>query len=182
HFDSIAPGAHTLIMHHAALDSVGLRSLTARTTVTDGRNEVLLAVPSFATLWRAACGGMAPKDSGFVYGTIRDASGVEPVADASVDVMWTDLVADRRRGIVQKRWHMQSRSDATGGYTICGVPTALRLRIQATTDVSASGEIDLAPRKARAQRQDLLVGPSAPGDSSRRGTVAGFLTDESGQP
>lgn len=181
--DSIAPGVHTLVMRHAALDSVGLREVSSRASVTDGREELFIAIPSFATLWRAACGDTRPpKDSGFVYGTIRDASGVEPIGDAGVEIMWTDLVVDRRRGVVQRRWHMQTRSESNGSYTLCGVPSTLRLRIQALTNTSASGRIDLPPRTARARRQDLLLGPSTKTDSTRRGTVTGILTDDAGQP
>src|SRR2546423_13130028 len=56
HFDSVAPGVYTLVIQHAALDSVGFSGLTTRATITDGRSEVPIAIPSFATFWSAACG------------------------------------------------------------------------------------------------------------------------------
>src|SRR3954463_14387435 len=55
-FDSVAPGPHEIMAQHPILDSIGLSGLTAHAVVSDATGEVRLAVPSFATLWRAACG------------------------------------------------------------------------------------------------------------------------------
>jgi Carboxypeptidase regulatory-like domain len=181
-FDSVVPGVYTFVMHHPALDSLGFQGMSTRATVTDGRNEVRVAIPSFATLWHAACGeSKPPRDSGFVYGTIRDASSLEPVGHAAIDLIWTDLVVEKRHGVFQRRWRIQTQSDAGGGYAICGVPTSLGLRIHATTDASASGLIDLPPRETPARRRDLLVGPATGSDSAHRGTIDGVLTDASGR-
>ena len=73
--DSVLPGERTFAAQHAALDSVGFSGISARVTVTDGRSSILIAAPSFPTLWRTVCGtSRPPKDSGFVYGTVRDAA------------------------------------------------------------------------------------------------------------
>ena len=81
---------------HPILDSIGLSGLSAHATVSEATNEVKLAVPSFATLWRAACGnGTVPKDSGIVYGTIRDAARGTPVANAVVEIMWSESCSTR---------------------------------------------------------------------------------------
>ena len=180
-FDSVAPGVYTVIMHHAVLDSVGFGSMSSRATITDGRNETRIAIPSFATLWRAACGGSPPRDSGFVYGTIREASGLEPVENATVEVTWTDFVIDKKRYIVQRRWRLRTHSEAGGGYTICGVPSTPVLRIRATLDSSTSGLIDLPPRDDLVRRRDFLVGSPTEPEPSRRGTINGVVTDAAGQ-
>ena len=181
-FDSVAPGVYMFVLHHPALDSLGFPGTSARATVTDGRNEVRVAIPSFATLWRAACGeGKPPTDSGFVYGVVRDAWNLEPVGHATIDLIWTDLIVEKRRGVIQRRWSMRTQSETDGGYAICGVPTSLGLRIHATTDASASGLIDLAPGDVRARRRDLMVGPAAEPDSAHRGTIDGMLTDAAGR-
>ena len=177
-FDSVAPGVYMFVLHHPALDSLGFPGTSARATVTDGRNEVRVAIPSFATLWRAACGeGRPPKDSGFVYGTIRDAWNLEPVGHATIDLIWTDLIVERTRGVIQRQWSIKTQSETDGGHAICGVPTSLGLRIHATTDASASGLIDLPPADVRARRRDLMVGPAGEPDSAHRGTIDGMLTD-----
>ena len=178
-FDSVAPGAHRLTAQHPLLDSIGLSGLTA--TVTDGVSEVNLAVPSFATIWRVACGGRAPKDSGIVYGTIRDANGGAPVADAAVQLSWSELMLDRKRHVMQRRWKVETRSNATGGYAVCGVAPDLGLQIHANSETGETGLIDLPAITTRVQRRDLLVGPLAI-DSARSGTIVGQVTDPSGQP
>jgi hypothetical protein len=180
-FDSVSPGEHRLIAQHPLLDSIGLSGLTAHAVVTDGAGEISLAVPSFATLWNAACGGgHVPKDSGIVYGTIRDANGGAPVADAAVQLTWTDLVVGRDRRVIQRRWKVETRSNVTGGYAVCGVAPDLGLQIHATSGKSATDLVDL-PVSTRVQRRDLLIGPMA-GDDSSRGTVTGQVTDPNGQP
>lgn len=182
-FDSVAPGEHRVTAQHPLLDSIGFSGLSTHATVTDGRDEVHLAVPSFATLWAAACGsGHVPKDSGIVYGTIRDAAGGAPIAEAAVELSWSDLRIDRGRHVVQRRWRIETRSNAAGGYAACGVATDLGLQVHARSDSSESGVIDLPPLTTRVQRQDLLLGSVADVDSSRRGTIRGLVTDASGQP
>src|ERR1044071_6870701 len=54
--DSVEPGPVRLTAQHPILDSIGLSGLLARSTITDGREDVHLAVPSFATLWHVARG------------------------------------------------------------------------------------------------------------------------------
>src|SRR3954463_2865805 len=55
-FDSVAPGPHEIMAQHPILDSIGLSGLSAHAVVSGKGSEITLAVPSFATLWRAACG------------------------------------------------------------------------------------------------------------------------------
>ena len=53
-------GTHTFVAQHAALDSIGLTGVSARATIARDVDGVVVAIPSFATLWRAACGGSRP--------------------------------------------------------------------------------------------------------------------------
>jgi len=181
-FDSVSPGAYRFTAQHPVLDSIGLSGLLARSTVTDGRDEVHLAVPSFATLWRVACGaGRPPKDSGIVYGTIRGAGDGLPVANVTVELLWSDLALDNKHHIVQRRWHIQTRSNSAGGYALCGIAPALGLQVHAGSDSAASGAIDMPPLSTRVQRKDLLVGPLA-ADSANSGSITGVVLDAGGLP
>jgi hypothetical protein len=181
-FDSVTPGVHTFAMNHATLDSLGFTGLSTRATIVTGDEEVKLSVPTFEALWSAACGGRAPKDSGLVYGTVRDAEQRGPVADANIDVVWTDLAMDKRRGVFQRRWRSQSKTDSTGSYVVCGVAPKQWLSVQASRASSSSGSIDLPPTEFRVQRRDLLIGPATAADSLRRGAVLGTVTDAAGAP
>jgi hypothetical protein len=183
HFDSVEPGSYTFAIQHAIIDSIGFPGLTARAKVSDGRDEVVVAVPSYETLWRRACGGKPPRDSGFVYGSIRDAETRAVVPHANIYVSWLDLLIDKRkRNVTQRDWQGRTRSDSTGTYTLCGVPMDVVLRVQATHDSAASGVVDLQPRELRVERLDLLIGPVLSTDSTRVGTIVGMISDVSGAP
>jgi hypothetical protein len=182
-FDSVPPGTYTFTMQHAVLDSLGLSGVSTRLKITNGREEVRIAVPSFATFWHNACGpGRTPTDTGFVYGTVRDAASETPVANATIDATWVDLSADKVAGIRQRRYRSQTRSDAHGSFGICGVPAAVDVRVQASTDSASSGVIDLPPRDVRVQRRDLSIAKVSESDSTRRGVIAGMVTDGAGAP
>ncbi len=186
-FDTLAPGTYTFAMQHAVFDSLGLSGATTRAVVTDGKSVVVLAVPSFATLWRAVCGGVPvpATDTGLVYGNIRDARKQDPVAQASVEVSWLDLVntgTKQASNITQRRWKSESQADARGGYAVCGVPLQTQLRIRATYLTNATGIIDLAPSGDRVRRRDLMLAGTALADSALRGAVGGVVFDTDSKP
>ena len=181
-FDSVAPGEYTFAMQHAALDSLGFNGLSTRAKITNGGAEVRLTVPNFATLWRAACGGPVPQNLGFIYGTVRDASTMRPVRDAAIEVSWSDMVLrekGRAQEVVRRVSHRDARTDSTGSYAVCGIAPEHWVRLHATTDTTESGFLDLAPNDVRLQRRDLLIGAAQ--DSTRRGFVAGLVTDATGR-
>jgi hypothetical protein len=192
HFDSVPPGVHTFSVQHPDLDSLGLSGPTRRATITDGREEIRLSVPSFETLWRTACGdGRIPEDSGFVYGTVREAGHHTAVAGAIVDVAWTEVTFVQARStpgrvtsgrqVVERKWHNRARTDSTGNYTVCDIPAAYPWGygtfIRADAGTSVSGIVDLALGAGRVRRRDLVVGAA---DTSRRGIVSGVLMEPNG--
>lgn len=180
-FDSVPPGDYTVAVQHAALDSLGLSGVSRRATVAGSEDEVLLGVPSFGTLWSIECAGLKlPKDSGFVFGTIRDASSGRPVAHAHVALDWTELMVKKGR-VAGRHWRSEVSADDHGNYSVCDVPTWEALYIHATADSSTSGEVELAPRTARVERRDLMLGPSD-SSASRTGMLSGIVTTVDGQP
>jgi Carboxypeptidase regulatory-like domain len=182
-FDGVAPGVHTFSAQHAALDSLGFSGISARTTVTDGRTDVRIAGPSFSTLWQSVCGTKrVPKDSGFVYGTVRDAITQTPVPNATVDLTWLDLSVDRAKHISQSRYRGQTRSDNGGNYYICGVPRETGTRIRAMTDSATSGLIDLLGTGNRVRRRDLTIGTVSDSGATKFGVISGQVADSSGRP
>jgi hypothetical protein len=181
-FDDVAPGTYRLSMQHAAIDSLGFPGLSTRAVVTDGKQDILIAIPSFRSMWRSACGGAnAPADSGFLFGVVRDAMTQGGVANATIDVSWIDVSMDAEKRVAQKRFRTQARSDAGGSFGVCGVPGGVAVRVQALSDTSASGAIDLTPASSRVQRRDLSIGPVSK-TSTARGIVAGTATTATGTP
>jgi hypothetical protein len=181
-FDSVPPGDYTFAVQHAELDSLGLSGVSRKATVASETDEVRLGVPSFGTLWRIECAGRVPKDSGFVFGTVRDAATMRPLAHARVEVTWVELGL-KSGHVTGRRWTAEGLADDLGNYSVCDVPTweVVSIRAAGTTDSVSSGEIELTPRGGRIERRDLLVGPT---DSvaSRVGIVSGIVTNVNGEP
>ena len=183
-FDSVPPGTHTFAAQHARLDTLGFSGISARATIGNEPGSVTIGLPSFSTLWHAACGvTRVPKDSGFVYGNVRDATTGAAVPNAAVHITWIDVGITKTKRVTQTRWRGQSTTNETGDFAICGIPADAGLRVIASTDSAASGVIDLPGRGARVQRRDLLLGPiqrdsvAPPG-----GTIVGAVMDSGGIP
>ncbi len=186
-FDTLPPGTYTFAMQHAVFDSLGLSGTTARVTVTDGKTPVTLALPSFATFWRAACGQVPVpgRDSGLVYGTVRDARKGQPMADASIVVSWLDLVnlgTKDASNFTQRRWKSEAQADKRGEYAVCGVPVETQLGVRASYLTNTTGQLDLPGSPDRVRRRDLVVAGTLAADSALRGTLTGIAQDEGGKP
>lgn len=174
-FDSLGPGTYTFAIQHDVLDSIGVASVTSRATVRGPDDEVMIAVPSFATLWRRWCPGEAPRDTGLVHGTVRDAAG-NPVARATIEVTWTDLSV-RGKSLQERGKRGRVETDADGHYAACGVPANTTFQLRASRDSAASGVLDIVLADLRVVRRDLRVMTASQG----LGTIAGVVT-RAGQP
>ncbi|MEX2178317.1 MAG: carboxypeptidase regulatory-like domain-containing protein [Gemmatimonadaceae bacterium] len=180
-FDSVPPGPRTFQVQHASLDSIGFHGFARQFAITTGSANVVLAFPSFRTLWAAACDGAPKRDSGFVYGTISEAAGRGPVADATVELSWIETTYDKQNGVRQRRHRVETRSNANGTYVVCGVPMPHWFRLEASTASGEQGTVDLPPHNLLVERRNLLIAPASV-DSAHFGRIAGVLTDENGYP
>jgi hypothetical protein len=181
--DSVAPGTYTLTMLHGALDSLGLSGASTKLVVNGAIDAARVSVPSFATLWRAACGTThVPADSGFIFGSVRDARVDMPVAAATVALSFSDYGVDNAAGLVERHWSGTATTGDDGSYVLCGLPLETSLRMVASKDSLASSVIDVRAGSLRVQRRDLLI--SAIEDSmAPRGIVRGIVRrKENGQP
>jgi hypothetical protein len=182
-FDSVAPGEYRFVMQHDALEAIGMSGAMTRATVSDGRDTIRVAIPSFTTLWRAACPStLAPADSGLIIGRVRAAAGMTLPTNTKVTARWTDVGFDRRAGVIQHGWRAESPIDSVGNYALCGVAISSGIWLSAAADSTSTGSIDLLPlERSRVVRRDLLLG-SAPSDSVPRGTIQGVVIGEGDKP
>ena len=158
--DSVPEGTYAIALQHEAFDSLGLSGVSARVAVLRKGQRVVLAVPSFETMWRAACGdSRAPSDSALLYGTVRDAASRETRPNADVVVSWTDLTGGGASltSIGQRQWKLASATDAHGEYALCGVAVGTRLTLRTTLDSLARSSIELDASVTRVRRLDVLV-------------------------
>ena len=154
---AVPKGTHRVVMQHDVLDAIGISAAGARAVVTDGRDSVIVAVPSFATLWRAACGTQTPGvDTGFVFGTV--VRGGRPVPLATVAASWIDLYVDSTKAVRQKQKLMEADADSAGNFALCGVPTTTGLSLRANVGSSFGVWTDVAPLdNERIARRDLTI-------------------------
>jgi hypothetical protein len=179
HFDSLAPKAYTFTAQHDAIDSAGFSGISTAARVDAPTTDVQLAIPSFSTMWRAACGARAESpDSGFVFGTVQSANG-RSAADTRVDLSWVDVTADKTAGVKQRRYRLDTRTDARGSYGMCGIPKDATVEVAATGSAGMTGTIDVPPGDLRVRRINLVLGTSA---DSGKGIVAGRVVAVTGAP
>jgi len=172
--DSLGPGTFTFAIQHDVLDSIGIGSVTTRTTVR-GDDEVAIAVPSFATLWRRWCGGSAPTDTGLVHGTVRDETG-RPLARATVEVSWTDYSSNGKS--VDRRGKLgRVVADTNGNFALCGIPANTAFMMRASYNSAQSGALDLVLAELHIVRRDLRIAAASNGV----GTISGSVT-QAGHP
>ena len=50
--ENVPRGTHTFVAQHPALDSIGFTGISTRATIAADADGVVIAIPSFATLWR----------------------------------------------------------------------------------------------------------------------------------
>ncbi len=161
--DSVPEGNHEFAMQHAAFDSIGLSGASRRVAVESKMQRLVIALPSFATLWRGACGTAdIPRTGVVVYGTLRDANSGAPRADVFVDGFWEEMTGGGKTlaSLGQRRWRLTTASDARGEYALCGVAMGPSLRVIARRDTAREtpdGAVELLPSLVRVRRLDLLV-------------------------
>lgn len=178
-FDSVDAGTHLVAVQHTALDSLGLSGLAARVAAGPGAPAVRVATPSFAALWRGACGDRpVPRDSGFVFGVVTDAANTRPLAGATIGLTWLDVSVDKKRSIQMQQFAGAGIAGRSGTYAICGVPNGLGLRVQAQADSLVSGVIELVPTPLPIRRVDLALGSPA----MTTGTIVGRIVGLGGAP
>ncbi|MGH7622864.1 MAG: carboxypeptidase-like regulatory domain-containing protein, partial [Gemmatimonadaceae bacterium] len=178
---------YTVAMQHALLDSLGLSGTSERIQVTDGRDTVRLATPSFDRLWRFECDGEPPlADSGFVFGTVRSATTRRPLAGATVTIRWTNVEADKAHGVAEREWHADAVSDSTGDFRVCDVPSSELFQVHAVGSEQAaaveSGSFSLIPNGNRIRRIDVVVGGRSNAAGEGHGVVIGVVTAPPGKP
>ncbi len=199
-FDSVSAGLHSVWADHPRLDTLGLFSLGVRVDVTPLLvTNVTLAIPSFATLWRTACGADPPTGGGdgFVFGRVLGAARPMPgsgSAGAMIDASWAPSAPNGARGpaaVTRRTVH----ADSTGNYAICGIPEEEMVTIAAMEGDTATIPLSFRVGAARIARRDLtipsgdavqqaLIDPSsvAPMSASDGGTLAGVVHDSTGAP
>ena len=178
--EEMQPGEYLAGFVHPALDSLGIESVPLVTTrVTAGEeSDVVLAVPSGATLARAHCGQYRGKDSvGVLVGYVVDADAGTPMVGAKVVVSWAEITIDRR-GLHTDQRRAAAVADERGFYVHCRLPSDVELLTDATLADRHSGLVELRVPPFGLRRRNMAVDATSAAASS--GTSAGARTADSG--
>ena len=185
---SVLPGFYVVTVQHRDLDSIGLADIERDVDVVNATTNVSVSVPSFATLWHGACVGRGmPRDSGFMYSTIRDASTRDNFTNTRVSVSWVDVGIGANNKLVEFRRRVDTVSDSLRTLAACGIPVDVPLEVSATIHSSITTSLQLGARESRVQRQDIsLVVPESSATGAvavtRTGAMKGRITNTTGEP
>jgi protocatechuate 3,4-dioxygenase beta subunit len=176
-FVDLAPGRYRVGFHHPRLDMLGIeapvRAVRMNTDVTD----LLLAVPSAAHIRAAVCGtGVAGRDATLLMGTVYDVRTGAAVADASVQVEWTEIELGRRTA-TPHRVLRRTVTGANGWYGVCDVPREGVVQLGVHTPNDSTDRVDVRLVGDALNHQLLYLG------SATVMRVAGVVTrDGSNKP
>ncbi|HWO87556.1 MAG TPA: carboxypeptidase regulatory-like domain-containing protein [Gemmatimonadales bacterium] len=191
--DGVPPGVQTIVFDHDSLDAIGIPPIATRIQV--GRTPITvveLGVPSHASLRRRICRldverALSSRDTGVVFGSVRDAETGERLAGALVRISW--VAVSREGGLTISRPSLDVRTDSAGNYYACSVPVDLVATAQAFAGRSSTGvtEVLVGPRGiARhdlAVSRDTLTGrPDSAGIRRGTATLVVQVRDEQGTP
>jgi hypothetical protein len=159
-FDSVGKGIHGVWVDHPTLDSLGLYSLAERVDATPvGVALVTLAIPSFQTLWKVACGtdtSLMRPDIGFVFGHVHMDDPSRRTAMARIEARWRAAVTDGRRTrttLIQR----SAAPDSSWNYAVCGVHVGSELTIGVRDSISAALPVSFRLGERRMARHDLTL-------------------------
>lgn len=190
--DSVPAGRQVIAFEHEDLDSAGFATNLRRIDVAANRVTVVdLAVPSLATLYRAACpNGLRPgvRDSGIVFGSVTDARTGARLARARVGVSWVRAGRGPDGRLLVTRPALESRTDSLGNFYLCGAPNEYVVTVAASAGQFTTGRTELLLGRRSIARRDLALSldslqlPDSLGLRHGAAVVMGRVLDEDGMP
>jgi hypothetical protein len=132
----VPPGSYTIVLRHAALDSLGLEHLA--TTVEVGTGTVanlVLTFPSLGELAMRLCTGQPSLDRAAVVRIIVTDSAGRPLANSAVVVSRRGGPAGVTGADTSVVMH-EGPLDAQGAYVACGIPDGAELRVESGSGVT----------------------------------------------
>ncbi|MFL5605923.1 MAG: carboxypeptidase regulatory-like domain-containing protein [Gemmatimonadaceae bacterium] len=184
-FDGIPAGPYRLVFEHPSLDSLGVAIPRYDILLKPGsRTLAEVGSPSPRTL-REGCArstdASAGGGDGLLLGTVRAAGDQRPLVEALVRATWVVLSAS----IVgtARTYTAETKTNAEGGYRICGIPDSTIAIVQAAGPHSTTGRVQASVGSLGIAHVDLRLAEIGDGESPLAlGVVAGVVTDSLQQP
>jgi hypothetical protein len=182
-FDSLSAGDYRLGFFHPFLDSISVASASVAFTVPmEDRAEIVLAIPSTASLIRAICQVDNVDGRSILVGRVKDPETGAPTAGASVFVLWTDFEVLKDKSLKRIPQTMQGAADATGAYRVCGVPDEVDAVVYATLDSATTARVPLSSKESTVLIRDLALAAPTSAAAGRTASIAGRVRTGEGAP
>lgn len=145
----VLPGEYALSVRTPSLDSIRASSVST-VVVAAGMAPLQLKVPTAVQLAASLCGnaltGAAGRGRGGVIGTVVALGDTTTLAAVRVIAEWTENIV-RGAGVDRQGKRMETKTDATGAFRLCGVPTEVALTVRAlpTRGRSEMATVRLSP-------------------------------------
>lgn len=159
-FDRVPVGKRQVAIAAAELDSLGFGIIGTEVDVVEGKAaDVVVAPMSLQTIWRRSCyaGNTIGRDSGVVWGTVRDAATGKAPSAADVSFSWYDLQPGAMPGLLISEVQKAASINSSGVYFACGLPTHVAIASTGMSDSAASGRIEFELGDRQLQRLDLTI-------------------------
>jgi len=129
----VLPGEYALSVRTASLDSIRASSVST-VVVAAGMAPLQLKVPTAVQLAASLCGnaltGAAGRGRGGVIGTVVDLGDSTTLAAVRVIAEWSEIIT-RGTSLDRQGKRLETKTDATGAFRLCGVPTEVALTVRA---------------------------------------------------
>lgn len=160
----VPPGSYWVSFYHPRLQTLGVSSPSRQVSFRAGEAlDIRLSVPSESTLLLGWC---MPEQPGPEYGVI---AGV--VTDSLTGVQMPHAIVQATPTVMGNNRQIEVRTDDTGYFRMCGVPSGVPMRLQAHFGLNSGRSVTVELRPGQAVVRDLLMLMSA------EGTLAGFVRD-----
>jgi hypothetical protein len=155
-FDSVRAGSYIVGFFHPEVDDLGIELAARRVRIGGGTTHIELAIPSAKTIAAALCPSSTIRDSvGLLLGHIRDAE-TGMATTGTVTVLWMELVIGQA-GIHTNRRQYPAKTNQSGWYALCGVPSDVDLTASAQADSAESGVVEVRVPAAGLLLRDFYV-------------------------
>ncbi|MDZ7632148.1 MAG: carboxypeptidase regulatory-like domain-containing protein [Gemmatimonadaceae bacterium] len=157
-FDTVANGSWLATFLHPILDSLRVEPGILRIDISEpGEVRLPLGTPSPRSMIAATCRTAASAELGLLVGEVRRAQDDAPVSGATILVEWPEWVLAKGRMATDMR-RVMARTDSSGRYAMCGVPSGSSLRSFAYSTTDTTGGIEVPIPDAGYAVQDYAIG------------------------
>ena len=174
--DSLTPGSYVVTVTHPRLDTLGSSIAPASVTLRGGERTALsVSTPPRRATVAALCADPAARSEGVIRGMVTRAAGVAAVPNASVRATWADAAATDTASPVSPTTVRTAAADASGRFTICGIP-ARRTIVLRASDPRSRGVSYEASLDSGELKVVTLLAPE------HRAEIGGRVIDSKGRP